>query len=291
MVRRWCLLWTVVLLQGCSAIKLGYNQLPTLGHWWLDSQLSLEDAQSEPVRQALLKLQRWHRDQELLLYADLLSKLQGMGTRDLEAHQVCEVWTQIDDGANRLLDQAIRLAAPITLELKPRQLRHLARHWEKKNEDWENDWLSGNAQERIERRLERSVSRFSDFYGSLSPANRAAAQPAAKVRVDGRVGAPGTAKAPAACPQDAAAPATERHQRATGRSGPAVPLAAVAAAPFRGGSPDLQTPSGPVLPEPGRIAQQHQHRTTHARGASSARLRKGSARTRQQVMIAHAGEC
>ncbi len=169
MVRRWCLLWTVVLLQGCSAIKLGYNQLPTLGHWWLDSQLSLEDAQSEPVRQALLKLQRWHRDQELLLYADLLSKLQGMGTRDLEAPQVCEVWTQIDDGASRLLDQAIRLAAPITLELKPRQLRHLARHWEKKNEDWENDWLSGNAQERIERRLERSVSRFSDFYGSLSP--------------------------------------------------------------------------------------------------------------------------
>ena len=167
-MRRWLLVGLMVLLQGCSAIKFGYNQAPHLGYWWLDSQLSLEGAQSEQVRDALEQLQRWHRDQELSAYADLLVKLQGMGSGDVEAQQVCDVWTQIDEGLNRLVAQSIRLAAPIALQLRPGQLRHLARHWEDKNEDWEKDWLQGSAQERLKKRLDRALSRYADFYGSLS---------------------------------------------------------------------------------------------------------------------------
>ena len=167
-MRKWLSVLCLLLLQGCSAIKLGYNQAPHLGHWWLDSQLSLEGAQSESVRDALHQLQRWHREKELPIYADLLQKLQAMSVKDVDAEQVCDVWTQVDDGLNRAMAQTIRLAAPIATQLQPAQLRHLARHWEDKNEDWEKEWLSGPPQERIKRRLEKTVSRYSDFYGSLS---------------------------------------------------------------------------------------------------------------------------
>lgn len=168
MVKRWYLLCMLVLLQGCSAVKLGYNQLPTLGHWWLDSQLSLSSAQSDDVRHALQQLQRWHRQNELGGYADLLGRLQGLGAGDVQAEQVCDVWSQVEGGLDRLMEQAMVQAAPIALQLQPRQLRHLARHWEDKNEDWEKEWLSGSPQERLQRRLDRALSRYSDFYGNLS---------------------------------------------------------------------------------------------------------------------------
>lgn len=170
MTGRLCLLLLAVVLQGCSALKLGYNQTPTLALWWLDSQLSLEAEQSDQARESLRQLQNWHRDKELLRYADLLQKLQAMSVRDVDAQQVCEIWSQVDDGIDRLMAQSIRLAAPIALQLQPRQLRHLARHWDQKNEEWEKDWLSGSPQERLQRRLDRTVSRFSDFYGSLNEA-------------------------------------------------------------------------------------------------------------------------
>lgn len=163
-----CLTLIMALLQGCSAIKLGYNQAPTLGYWWLDGQLSLDNSQSGQAKEALQQLQRWHRTNELNTYADLLARLQAMSANDVDAQQVCDVWSQVNDGLDRLMAQAIRLAIPIVMQLKPQQLRHLARHWDDKNEDWEKDWLSGSAEDRLRRRLEKTVSRYNDFYGNLS---------------------------------------------------------------------------------------------------------------------------
>lgn len=159
-----------LVLQGCSAIKFGYNQAPSLGYWWLDSQLSFGSGQSDQVRDALTQLQRWHREKELGTYTELLVKLQAMSTGDVDAQQVCDVWSQVNDGMDRLMLQAIRLATPVAQQLQPRQLRHLVRHWEDKNEAWEDEWLGGSAAERLKRRLDKAVSRYSDFYGTLSDA-------------------------------------------------------------------------------------------------------------------------
>lgn len=158
----------LLLLQGCSAIKLGYNQMPTLGYWWLDSQLALEDGQQAPTREALNQLHRWHREHELPVYAAWLGKLQGLAVRDVEPQQVCEVWSEAASALDRLMAQAVRQAAPIAVQLQPAQLRHLVRQWEQGNESWEKEWLSGSAAERSKRRLDRITARYSDFYGSLT---------------------------------------------------------------------------------------------------------------------------
>jgi hypothetical protein len=157
-------------LQGCSALKLGYNQAPTLGQWWLDSLLALEAPQSAQTRDALQQWQRWHRSQELPTYADLLERLQVLALKDVDAAQVCEVGAQAQEALDRLMTQGARWAAPVAVQLQPRQLRHLARHMEEKNEEWEKEWLSGSREERLRRRLDKTASRYSDFYGPLSDA-------------------------------------------------------------------------------------------------------------------------
>jgi hypothetical protein len=170
MMRRWWFLLAFVLLQGCSAIKLGYQQLPTLSYWWLDNYLSFSDAQTVRVKESLESLQRWHRQQELPLYASLINRTALISQGNIQAQDVCTLWSDGQARADRLVQEALRQTAPVVASISPRQLSHLARHFDLKNEEWEKQWLRGSPEERLKRRVNSATERFSDFYGDLTPA-------------------------------------------------------------------------------------------------------------------------
>lgn len=169
MIRRLALILTLLALQGCSAIKLGYQQLPTLSFWWLDSAMSFNDAQTERTKEALTQLHRWHRQQELATYLPLLQRTVEMSPHNLTANQVCSVWTELQTAMDRSVRVAITQAVPVVQLLGPRQLSHLARHQDSKNEDWDKQWLQGSSAERLERRVDKALERYRSFYGDLSP--------------------------------------------------------------------------------------------------------------------------
>jgi hypothetical protein len=170
LIKRSLLLLCLVLLQGCSAIKLGYQQLPTLSYWWLDSTVSFSSAQTPAAKEAIDKLYQWHRREELAGYGEVLQRIGQLSTGPLQADQVCSVSTDVQARLDVLMRQAVVQAAPVVLALGPRQLSHIARHWENKNEEWEKEWLQGDAQARLDRRLDKAVNRFNSFYGDLNPA-------------------------------------------------------------------------------------------------------------------------
>ncbi len=163
----------VLCLQGCSAIKLGYQQLPTLSYWWLDSSVSFSDAQTPLAKDALAQLHRWHRAEELPLYAEVFKRLALQSAEPLQPQQVCSVVGEADKALERTMRKAVSLAAPVALNMGPEQLSHLNQNWASKNKDWEKEWAQGSASERLERRLSKAVDRFSDFYGPLSPTQTA----------------------------------------------------------------------------------------------------------------------
>jgi hypothetical protein len=168
---RWWALWLALpFLQGCSAIKLGYQQLPTLSFWWLDSALSFNDIQTDRAKEALANVYRWHRGQELATYSDLLLHVSELSQNNLQASQVCSVWGEVQNLMDRSVRVAVVQATPVVQLLGPRQLSHLARHLDKKNEDWDKQWLQGNANERLERRIDKTLERYRSFYGDLNPA-------------------------------------------------------------------------------------------------------------------------
>ncbi len=169
-MRTWLPLLTLLLLQGCSAIKLGYQQLPTLSYWWLDSSVSFNGTQSTGAKQALDTLHQWHRREELPAYADLLQRAQVLSAGPVQTEQVCRVWTDVQTRLDTLMREVVVHAAPVAMTLGPRQLSHMARHWDSKNEEWEKDWLLGSASERLERRLDKALERYRSFYGELTPA-------------------------------------------------------------------------------------------------------------------------
>lgn len=170
MIRQIAAILALLLLQGCSAIKLGYQQLPTLSYWWLDSAISFNDPQADRAKEALGNVHRWHRSQELATYTDLLQRTIELGPSDLQASQVCSTWAEVQAKIDRSMRVVIAQAVPVAQLLGPRQLSHLARHQERKNEDWDEQWLQGSAADRLERRLDKTLDRYRSFYGELSTA-------------------------------------------------------------------------------------------------------------------------
>ena len=175
-MRRWWLLTVVVLLQACSAVKLGYQQLPTLSYWWLDNHLAFTDSQTPRIKESLDNLQRWHRQQELPLYTQLIARAAQSSQGNVQAQDICSLWSEGQARADRLVQEALRQTAPVIASLGPKQLDHLRRQFVQKNEDWEKQWLRGTHEERFKRRLTTALDRYSDFYGDLTPGQTALLQ-------------------------------------------------------------------------------------------------------------------
>jgi hypothetical protein len=89
---------------GCSAVRLGYNKLPEIGSWWLDSYIDFSDAQGPQAKAALHKLQAWHRKEELPAIAELLVQAQTLAPQNITPEQACKIW----DGAQIRIEAVIQ---------------------------------------------------------------------------------------------------------------------------------------------------------------------------------------
>lgn len=170
MIRPIMAIAALLLLQACSAIKLGYQQLPTLSYWLLDSTVSFSGNQTPAAKEAIDKLYQWHRREELPGYAALLQRTADLSSGPVQPEQLCRVVDEMQARLDTLMRQAVTQATPVAMALGPRQLSHMARHWEQQNEEWEKEWLQGDADARMARRLDKALGRYNSFYGDLSAA-------------------------------------------------------------------------------------------------------------------------
>lgn len=155
------------LLQGCSAIKLAYNNAPELAYWWIDGYADLDDAQSLKVREELGRLHLWHRANELPRLAELLQKTRQSALADTTPEQVCLLFGEARKRIDAITAQAEAPTVTVAMTLRPAQIAHMEARFAKGNTEWREEWIDGSAGERQERRLKKSVERSEQFYGTL----------------------------------------------------------------------------------------------------------------------------
>ena len=157
-----------VILTGCSAVRLGYNKLPEIASWWLDSYIDFTDSQGPQAKVALQKLQTWHRKEELPAIAELLVQAQTLAPQNITPEQACKVWEGAQVRIESFIQESSRLAAPVVSQLSAKQLKHLEKEWASRNEDWKKQWLQGTPDSRIKKRVDLAAERFNSFYGDLN---------------------------------------------------------------------------------------------------------------------------
>ncbi|MEY3514741.1 MAG: hypothetical protein RL420_1764, partial [Pseudomonadota bacterium] len=157
-------------LGGCSALRLSYNNAPTLLYWWLDGYADFDKSQGAQTRAELNKLVDWHRKEEMPRIADLLESAQSMASGNLlesaqsmasgnvTGPQVCELYEKTMARMDALSERVLPSAAAIVPTLTQAQLDFMSKAFEKKTKKWREDY----------RRADKFTERTEDFYGALS---------------------------------------------------------------------------------------------------------------------------
>jgi hypothetical protein len=161
-----------LLLGGCNAIKLGYNNSPELAYWWLNDYVGFTDTQGALVRQELARLQPWHRSNEMPKIADLLARTRTDAGRDVTPEQICRLFTDVQARVEAATDKAEAGAVSLAMSLNTEQLDEIEAKMKKSNADWQKEWTEGTPEKRTERRLKAAVKRFEQIYDSVTPAQR-----------------------------------------------------------------------------------------------------------------------
>jgi hypothetical protein len=159
-----------LMLASCSAVKLGYNQLPEIAYWWIDSYIDTADTQAQRLRRELDELFQWHRSVELPQYVLMLQKMQKLAPGPVSPAQACAEFDAVRERFNAFTVRAESPVLWLASSLSPAQIDHLAAKYAKTDKEWEADWLRSPPTEQFKRRLKRSVERSEMLYGTLDEA-------------------------------------------------------------------------------------------------------------------------
>ncbi|MCK6414305.1 MAG: DUF6279 family lipoprotein [Giesbergeria sp.] len=163
-----------LLLQGCSAVKLAYNQVPQLAYWQLNRYLDLSDAQTDRVRSELGLLHQWHRSTMLPQHARLLQQVQQHLPGTVTPEQACRIYDDARIQLDAVWAQAEQQLLWLAPQLSPAQIRTLEMQQAQSNVDWKKQWLDASPEQMREQRYKQLLSRAETFYGTLDEPAREA---------------------------------------------------------------------------------------------------------------------
>lgn len=155
------------LLQGCSLMKIAYNQGPELAYWHLDRHFDFTDAQSLQVKADLEKLQAWHRQTQLPVYIETLQKLRQQMPSDMDAAAACALYTDVRGKLIAVSNRAEPAVVAFVGTLNADQLVKLETRFAKGNAEYREDFLDGSPKARRDKRYKQAVSRAEMLYGNL----------------------------------------------------------------------------------------------------------------------------
>jgi len=167
-----------LLLAGCSALRLSYGQAPRITYWWADRYFDFDGEQAPRVHAALAQWFAWHRTTQLPDYAQLLERLQGELQQPFSAEQACRWYGQLQSRADAAFVQALPSLARLALALRPEQLQHMARRFDKLNAESRHELLDEPAAEQHKILAKKLRERYEMLYGSLDRPQRAALEAA-----------------------------------------------------------------------------------------------------------------
>ncbi|MCX7178172.1 MAG: DUF6279 family lipoprotein [Proteobacteria bacterium] len=150
----------MLLLQGCSAVRLGYNNADSLARWWIDQYVDLSPEQDALLRERLSRLHLWHRRAQLPEYASLARQAQKIIAGQPTSSDALTLLDGVIRGGQVLAAQATPDIADFLLTLSPGQIERMAGQFAEKNAVFARevqlaDGESGQRKAQLKRVLER----------------------------------------------------------------------------------------------------------------------------------------
>ncbi len=149
----------VLLLAGCSSVRLGYNNAPLLVWWWLDGYVDFSREHAPRAQQGIERWFEWHRATQLPIYAQLLAAVGPEMLEPATPAQVCRWQARVRDALSPSLERAVEIAAELVPTLGEAQLRHIEQRYAKINDEMRSDFLQPDPAVRLRESIKRTVER------------------------------------------------------------------------------------------------------------------------------------
>jgi hypothetical protein len=159
-------------LAGCSAVRLGYDQGPTLAYWWLDGRLDFDARQAERTKALLAQWFDWHRATQLEDYAALLARAQDESAAPANAGQMCAWTTTWRERAGTAAQRLAPAVAEVAVTLTPAQIARLEGKLAEDRRKMREEELDTAPAKRQAASADRALERYERLYGRLDGAQR-----------------------------------------------------------------------------------------------------------------------
>ena len=168
LVRLLLVLVLLNLLGSCSTARLGYSNADTLAYWWLDGYVDFSSAQKAKVKQDIAQLLSWHRTTQLPLYVQALTQMQSKLAANPSPIELEASFQQVEQFSQSVLLKALPELTDFALAMDASQKAHLARKFEKNNEDFRDKYLDLTPEKQAKARFKKVVKQADDWLGSVS---------------------------------------------------------------------------------------------------------------------------
>ncbi|MGK5026895.1 DUF6279 family lipoprotein [Janthinobacterium sp. RB2R34] len=172
----------LVVVAGCTSLRLAYNNGDTVLYWWLNAYVDLDRDQKGWVREDIDKLFDWHRKTQLKDYVEILRKGQKQVQGNPTQADLLADYSEIKSRTQSLLLKAAPDLADLARSLKPEQVAQMEKKFKSNNDDYRKKFLTGDQEKRQQLRYKKSMEQFELWFGSFSSEQEAIIRKASDAR-------------------------------------------------------------------------------------------------------------
>ena len=172
----------LVVVAGCSSLRLAYNNGDTVLYWWLNAYVDLDRDQKGWVREDIDKLFDWHRKTQLKDYVEILRKGQKQVQGNPTQADLMADYSEIKSRTQSLLLKAAPDLADLARSLKPEQVAQMEKKFKSNNDDYRKKFLTGDQEKRQQLRYKKAMEQFELWFGSFSSEQEAIIRKASDAR-------------------------------------------------------------------------------------------------------------
>jgi hypothetical protein len=164
----WFVLLLCILLTGCSATRLAYNQLDWLIVWYLNGFFTLNEAQETQLHESVTRNLEWHRTTQLPKYAVFCRELDQEMAGTLSSEILQRRYERMTGLWDEFLLQALPDVSAFFLSLDQAQIDEFIENLEENNEELWEEFAGESADERLERREKQAIKGIQRAVGRLT---------------------------------------------------------------------------------------------------------------------------
>lgn len=159
----------IVLIAGCSGLRLGYQQADVILAWRANTYFDLDADQRREFSTRLDRLLEWHRREQLPEYAKFLTTAIDRAEQGVKTEDIAWFAEGFRSRYRIVVNRGAADAAAILSTLSDEQIVHLQNQFAKDNRKFADEHeVKGSVEKRKRTRLKRMLSQIEDWTGNLT---------------------------------------------------------------------------------------------------------------------------